>query len=164
MVSICFLRCFIDANRNLLGVEIGVSEHVAHPDNFLKKISAMVKPGGYIIMSTPNGAYFRNNLPRFSECKDFSNFEAIQFGPNSDDHIFILWPDEIQKLANDAEVILDKHEVFTSFLTAGHVKTRILLRVIPSKLVMKIEEWIAFLPDKIKQKITTSSATRFKKK
>lgn len=26
MVSICFLRCFIDANRNLLGVEIGVSD------------------------------------------------------------------------------------------------------------------------------------------
>ncbi|MFZ2449500.1 MAG: methyltransferase domain-containing protein [Methylovulum miyakonense] len=139
-----------------------IIEHVAHPDDFLKKLLPMVKPGGYIVMSTPNGAYFKNTLPRFSECNDFSSFEAVQFGPNSEDHIFLLWPDEIEKLANDAGVILDSHKVITSFLTNGHVKTRFLLRVIPSKLIMRLDQLMAFLPDTFKQKIMTSSVTRFK--
>jgi 2-polyprenyl-3-methyl-5-hydroxy-6-metoxy-1,4-benzoquinol methylase len=140
-----------------------IIEHVAHPDDFLRKISAMVKPGGWIIMSTPNGAYFRNKLPRFSECDDPAGFEVIQFGPNSEDHIFLLWPDEIKKLAKDSGIIIDSHKVFTSFLSAGHVKTEALLRLIPSKLLMGIENSIAYLPISIKNKISTSSATRFKK-
>src|SRR5262249_34475334 len=41
-----------------------VIEHVAHPDEFLAKTASLVRPGGYIIMTTPNGAYFRNTLPK----------------------------------------------------------------------------------------------------
>jgi hypothetical protein len=38
-----------------------VIEHVAHPDEFLRQLA-----GGVLIVTTPNGAYFRNKLPRFS--------------------------------------------------------------------------------------------------
>jgi len=76
-----------------------VIEHVAHPDDFLKKLSQMVRPGGYVVLTTPNGAYFRNHLPRFSECADPSVFESVQFKPNADGHIFLLWPDEVERLA-----------------------------------------------------------------
>jgi len=41
-----------------------VIEHVAHPDAFLKKVSALVRLGGCIVLTTPNGRYFRN---RFAE-------------------------------------------------------------------------------------------------
>jgi 2-polyprenyl-3-methyl-5-hydroxy-6-metoxy-1,4-benzoquinol methylase len=61
-----------------------IIEHVAHPDEFLRSVSSMVKPGGYIVMTTPNGAYFRNKLARFSECADPSIYEAVQFKPDSD--------------------------------------------------------------------------------
>jgi 2-polyprenyl-3-methyl-5-hydroxy-6-metoxy-1,4-benzoquinol methylase len=32
-----------------------VIEHVAHPDEFLAKTAALVKPHGSIVLTTPNG-------------------------------------------------------------------------------------------------------------
>ena len=51
-----------------------IIEHVAHPDEFLANLAKLLKPGGYIIISTPLGSYFRNNLPKFSEFADPSVF------------------------------------------------------------------------------------------
>src|SRR3954464_5143664 len=59
-----------------------IIEHVAHPDDFLAKAAALVRPGGYIVMTTPNGGFFKNRLPKFSDCPDPSAFESIQFKPN----------------------------------------------------------------------------------
>src|SRR5271163_3374633 len=75
-----------------------IIEHVAHPDEFLLKTAQLVKPGGYIVMTTPNGAYFQNSLPKFSDCTDPSIYEAVQFKPNSDGHIFLLHPQELKTL------------------------------------------------------------------
>ncbi len=35
-----------------------VIEHVAHPDQFLANTARLVRPGGHIVMTTPNGAHF----------------------------------------------------------------------------------------------------------
>ncbi len=140
-----------------------IIEHVAHPDDFLKKASSLVKPGGHVIMSTPNGAYFRNTLPRFSECSDPSQFEAIQFRPDADGHIFLLWPDEIPWLAKQSGLVLEKHVLFTNPLTAGHIRLELALKFLPRSLVERLESLTQWLPMGIKRKITTSSASRFRK-
>lgn len=140
-----------------------IIEHVAHPDDFLRKVAAMVKPGGYIVMSTPNGAYFRNRLPRFSDCPDPGQFEAVQFKPNADGHIFLLWPDEVPRLARQAGLTLERHSLFVNPLTAGHLKLEMVLRVLPRSVVDWFERLTQWLPDPIKMKVTTSSASRFRK-
>ena len=65
-----------------------VIEHVAHPDEFLTKVAQLVKPGGHIVMTTPNGAYFRNPLPKFIHTTDPSVYEVGQFKPDADGHNF----------------------------------------------------------------------------
>lgn len=140
-----------------------IIEHVAHPDEFLRKVAAMIKPGGYVIMSTPNGAYLRNHLPKFSECPDPSQFEASQFGPNSDDHIFLFWPEEIPTLAEQAGLILEKHKLFTNPLTNGHMKLEAALKVLPRLVVMGMENLSEKLPQPLRHKLMAGSATRFKK-
>jgi 2-polyprenyl-3-methyl-5-hydroxy-6-metoxy-1,4-benzoquinol methylase len=140
-----------------------IIEHVAHPDEFLKKTAAMVKPGGYVIMSTPNGRYFVNKLPKFSDCPDPSVFESQQFKPNSDGHIFLLWPGEIEQLGKAAGLVLEKHSCFTNSLTAGHVKLEALLKVFREDLVDAIERFTAWLPAQLHARITTSSASRYRK-
>lgn len=140
-----------------------VIEHVAHPDEFLKKVAAMVKPGGYVVMSTPNGRYFINKLPRFSDCPDPSVFESQQFKPNSDGHIFLLWSDEIQLLGNAAGLTLEKHECFTNPLTAGHVKLEQALKLLPKAIVDAAESLTRGLPSMLKEKVTTSSCSRYRK-
>jgi len=140
-----------------------IIEHVAHPDEFLAKIRRLVRPGGYVVMTTPNGAYFRNALPKFSECSDASRYEAIQFKPNADGHIFLLHPSEIEGLAVQAGLHPDKLVLFTNPITSGHMKTELLLRTIPERVVDWLESVTTHLPDKVAGRFLVQMAVRFRK-
>jgi 2-polyprenyl-6-hydroxyphenyl methylase/3-demethylubiquinone-9 3-methyltransferase len=140
-----------------------IIEHVAHPDEFLARVAALVRPGGYIVMTTPNGAYFRNDLPKFSECADPAVFEASQFKPNADGHIFLLHPEEVRELAQRAGLALDALTLFTNPLTSGHIKTEALLRVLPKGVVNAAEFATQRLPLPAKRKLLVHLAARFRK-
>jgi 2-polyprenyl-6-hydroxyphenyl methylase/3-demethylubiquinone-9 3-methyltransferase len=140
-----------------------IIEHVAHPDDFLAKAAALVRPGGYIVMTTPNGGYFRNRLPKFSECPDPSVFESTQFKPNADGHIFLLHADEIEPLAQRAGLTVEKIVLFTNPLTAGHVKTEPLLKLLPRPLVQFAESVSRALPSSVKRKALVQMGVRFRK-
>jgi 2-polyprenyl-6-hydroxyphenyl methylase/3-demethylubiquinone-9 3-methyltransferase len=140
-----------------------IIEHVAHPDEFLAKTAQLVKPGGYVIMTTPNGAYCRNKLPRLSECPDPSVFESKQFKPNADGHIFLLHPDEIPPLASHAGLEVDHLLLFTNPLTNGHLKTVALLRLLPKSFVIAAESVTQALPGPIGQRLFVHLGARFKR-
>jgi 2-polyprenyl-6-hydroxyphenyl methylase/3-demethylubiquinone-9 3-methyltransferase len=140
-----------------------VIEHVAHPDEFLAGIARLVRPGGFLVLTTPNGGYFRNRLPRFSDCPDPSLYEARQFGPNSDDHIFLLHCDEIERLVAAAGLELDKLELSTNPLTNGHVKLNAALGVLPRSLVERLERWSRALPTALARRLLTSIAARVRR-
>lgn len=141
-----------------------IIEHVAHPDDFLAKAAALVRPGGSIVMTTPNGGYFKNSLPRFSDCADPAVYESRQFQPNAGGHIFLLHADEIEPLARRAGVSVDRISLFTNPLTAGHVKTEALLRVTPRALVNAFETVTQTLPAFLKRKALVQLAVRFRKR
>lgn len=153
--EIVFPSCF-DA---ILITEI--IEHVAHPDDFLAKCASLVRSGGYVFMTTPNGGYFRNTLPKFSECPDPSVYETVQFKPNADGHIFLLHADEVETLADRVGLRLDKFILFTNSLTSGHIKTEPLLKVLPKKIVDAVERLTCVLPKPIKEKLLAHMAARF---
>ena len=141
-----------------------IIEHVAHPDRFLSKIGEMVKPGGYVVMTTPNGAHFMNKLPKFAECEDPERFEKIQFQPNGDGHIFLLWPDEIEDLAERAGLEMDRLSLFTTPWANGRHKTELMLRFVPKSWVLKVERLMELLPEGIKARLMIHSATRFRRR
>jgi len=140
-----------------------IIEHVAHPDEFLRKVSRLVKPGGHVVMTTPNGGYFLNRLPRFSECEDPSQFEAIQFKPNGDGHIFLLHEDEIAPLAAGAGLEVREINISTNPLTNGHLKTELALRVLPRSWVEAVEQLTSNLPRPIVRQLHTSMAILFRR-
>jgi len=140
-----------------------IIEHVAHPDQFLKKISSLIEPGGYIVMTTPNGEYFRNNLPKFSECPDPEKFEAMQFQPDSDGHIFLLHIDEIKEIAREANLELLKLDLITNPLTNGHVKLHKVLPFLPSSFVHGLEKVTRSLPITIRRKVHTCTIALLRK-
>ena len=53
-------------NRYNCILSLEMIEHVAHPDRFMRKCYDLLKKNGCLIVTTPNGNYFRNRLPRFS--------------------------------------------------------------------------------------------------
>jgi 2-polyprenyl-3-methyl-5-hydroxy-6-metoxy-1,4-benzoquinol methylase len=139
-----------------------VIEHVAHPDAFLRQLATLVKPGGHIVITTPNGGYFRNRLPRFSDCPDPSQFEAIQFGPDGDDHIFLLHADEIERFAAAASLAVERLSLFTTPLTNGHVKLEPVLHVLPRRLVDAIERLGQRAPAAWARRLMVHTATRLR--
>lgn len=140
-----------------------IIEHVAHPDEFLAKTAQLLKPGGYLVMTTPNGAYFRNSLPKFSDCPDPSKYEAIQFKPNSDGHIFLLHPEELPSLAARAGLEVESILLFTNPLTNGHMKMASLLRILPRSFVNAIEKITQRLPGFLGQKLQIQMGARLRK-
>ncbi|MFN9402219.1 MAG: class I SAM-dependent methyltransferase, partial [Dolichospermum sp.] len=123
-----------------------VIEHVAHPDEFLRTIAQMLKPGGHIVLTTPNGGYFKNTLPKFSDCPDPSQYEIMQFKPNSDGHIFLLHLDEIEQLTYQAGLVVKETRLVTNPLTNGHVKLHHLLTLLPKSWVETCEKLTCLLP------------------
>ncbi|MBA3962736.1 MAG: methyltransferase domain-containing protein [Chthoniobacterales bacterium] len=140
-----------------------IIEHTAHPDQFLMRMATLVRPGGYLIMTTPNGAYFRNYLPKFSDCPDPAVYEAKQFKPDSDGHIFLLHPEEIEPLARSAGLELERFELMTNPLTSGHMKTKWLLQVAPKSLIGRIENLTSSLPPEWTRRFLTQIVARFRK-
>jgi len=130
-----------------------IIEHVAHPDQFLQKISQLVKPGGYIVMTTPNGEYIRHNLPKFSDCPDPSLYEEQQFSPNSDGHIFLMHTDEIPPLVKQAGLEIEEIRLFTNSLTNGHIKLEYLLKILPKGVVDGMEKLTGSLPFSLQRKL-----------
>lgn len=140
-----------------------IIEHVAHPDQFLSKVAQLVKPGGYVIMTTPNGEYLKNPLPKFSDCRDPSVFEAGQFKPDADGHIFLLHRDELEPLAVQAGLCVDKVSLFTNPLTNGHMKMEALLRVLPKSTVDAVEVATQRLPEWLASRLLIQMGVRFRR-
>ena len=141
-----------------------IIEHVAHPDDFLKLVSDLVKPNGYIIMTTPSGEYFTNNLPKFSEYATPEDFESVQFKPNADGHIFLLHEDEFYDLGKKADLKTLEVSIHTNPLTGGHIKLHKILPFIPKQIVDSIERTTQRLPSKIRKKIHSSWAVVYQKR
>jgi 2-polyprenyl-6-hydroxyphenyl methylase/3-demethylubiquinone-9 3-methyltransferase len=140
-----------------------IIEHVAHPDEFLAKTARLVKAGGYIVMTTPNGAYFQNPLPKFSDCPDPTIYERVQFKPNSDGHVFLLHPEEIKRLADHAQLTIDKMALFNNPLTNGFMKMEQLLRILPRGVVRAAESATQHLPRAVARKLLIQMAVRLRK-
>jgi 2-polyprenyl-6-hydroxyphenyl methylase/3-demethylubiquinone-9 3-methyltransferase len=134
-------------------VAFEVIEHMAHPDQFLACIAAMVKPGGRIFLTTPNGRYFRFHLPRFSECPDPSIYEAVQFKPNSDGHIFLLDAAEFRTMAANVGLEIERLDLITNPLTHGHIKLGRLLPYLPASLVSFFELGTRKLPRPLRERL-----------
>jgi len=132
-----------------------VIEHVAHPDDFLRLVTSLAKPGGHIVMSTPNGGYVLNKLPRFTDCPDPGRFEDVQFQPNSDGHIFLLHVDEVELLARSAGLVTEEIRLFSNPLTNGHLKLGALLKLLPAGLVSQLEAATNSLPLYLQKKMHT---------
>jgi len=61
-----------------------VLEHLAHTDDFLRHLKRFLTSEGQIVLTTPNGSYFRSNLPTHSMVVDFNALESNQFRPDAD--------------------------------------------------------------------------------
>ena len=98
-----------------------VLEHVAHSVDFMRQLRRFLEPGGRALVTTPNGDFFRNKLPTWSQITDFQALESQQFKPDADGHLFLITPDEMAHLAAESGFAMERLSVWGSPFISGNV-------------------------------------------
>jgi 2-polyprenyl-3-methyl-5-hydroxy-6-metoxy-1,4-benzoquinol methylase len=112
-----------------------IIEHLVYPVDFLRNLSAYARPGGVVVVSTPNHGYFRSRLPSYTALGDPSRHEHRQFSAGGGDHFFAYTPEEVSAAARAAGLeVLDLIHFETPWIS-GHFLFRFLHGVVPLALL-----------------------------
>jgi 2-polyprenyl-6-hydroxyphenyl methylase/3-demethylubiquinone-9 3-methyltransferase len=79
-----------------------VIEHTAKPRDFINAAARVLRPGGLLIVSTPNGERLRQHLPSFSKwlaSSDSTRNEVI--GPAGEHHRFLFTRKELRSIVSE---------------------------------------------------------------
>jgi SAM-dependent methyltransferase len=78
-----------------------IVEHCAHPEEIVARAGRSVRPGGILIITTPNGGRIGTGLPTYGQLPDPADrkgLEQRQFGPDGTDHLFLFRRGELPNL------------------------------------------------------------------
>jgi len=99
-------------------------EHVAHPAHLVAHLKTFLRPGGRLVVTTPNGSFLASRLPTLLEAQDPHELERRQFQPDSEGHLFLTTPAELQGLLAQAGFTVERTLLFGSPAVTGHLKVR----------------------------------------
>ena len=133
-----------------------VIEHVAHPDELLRTLAGFVASDGALLLTTPNGSYFRNQLPTFAQIGDPGQLEAIQFKPDADGHLFLLTPGELTAMAADAGLEVEHMLLWGTPFLSGGAGLRLLQGLVPNRACFWLEQSVQQLPESTRARLTNS--------
>jgi 2-polyprenyl-3-methyl-5-hydroxy-6-metoxy-1,4-benzoquinol methylase len=133
-----------------------VLEHLAHTDDFLRHLKRFLTLEGQIVLTTPNGSYFRSNLPTHSMVVDFNALESDQFRPDADGHLFLITPQELRAIARSAGLRIVEIDLLATPFITGHCG----LSSLDSRRLARLCYWLEIqsrrLPFRLREKICFS--------
>lgn len=101
-------------------------EHCAYPERALREARRVTKVGGLVLVTTPNGAYFRSRLPGYEETRRHASDLAIaQFEPDADGHVLLFRPDELRTLMTACGLPDPRREFYGSVFLSDRVAGRL---------------------------------------
>jgi len=77
-----------------------IIEHVAKPKELLASAARNLKPGGILLVTTPNGDHYGNQLPTYSQVTDFDALMPKQF--HWLEHLFLYTEGELSGLLRES--------------------------------------------------------------
>jgi 2-polyprenyl-3-methyl-5-hydroxy-6-metoxy-1,4-benzoquinol methylase len=130
-----------------------IIEHVAQTVDFLKQLKRFLTPRGKLLITTPNGGYFHNQLPTFSEITDFTALESKQFKPDADGHLFLLTSGELREISFQAGLRVEHLELWGTPLITGHCGLRLLAPLGMTWPCYQLEAVARALPSALRSKL-----------
>lgn len=103
-----------------------IIEHLVYPVAFLETLASYVRPGGILVVSTPNHGYFRSRLPSYTDLGDPKQHEYRQFSAGGGDHFFAYTEEELRTAAATAELDVLEMIYFETPAMSGHFLVRYL--------------------------------------
>lgn len=136
-----------------LVVACEVIEHVAHPEDLLRHLRRFLLPHGRMLITTPNGSYFRNRLATLATVGDRAKLEAQQFKPDADGHLFLITPKEFRQLAETVGLEVESLELYGVPMLTGHCG----LAMLQSRAIMPLcyfaERACGWLPKALRERL-----------
>lgn len=109
-----------------------VIEHLNNPGLSLKNLGSLLKPGGYLILTTPNPQWSTSRLSLFST-GSLTCFTQADLDLNH--HVFTPWLHVVEKLLADAGFEIDEYvtldgktKVFDKTLRGGNIFKKLFAR------------------------------------
>jgi 2-polyprenyl-3-methyl-5-hydroxy-6-metoxy-1,4-benzoquinol methylase len=126
-------------------------EHVADPVALLRKLKSFLAPGGRVMVTTPNGAYFRNKLPTYRKVKNHAALFEKQFKPDADGHLYLLTSQEVFDLSREAGFQVEQCFAWGTPFISGESGFRVLGGVLPRLTCLALEKISCALPAGVRE-------------
>lgn len=116
-----------------------ILEHLVYPVELIQGLARLLKSGGRVVATTPNGRYLKNRLPSFYELGDVAQYEDRQFFSDGDGHFFAYQPEELEDVFEQAGLVgVDVIPYATPWIS-GHLKFRYLHGRVPAALLRALD-------------------------
>jgi 2-polyprenyl-6-hydroxyphenyl methylase/3-demethylubiquinone-9 3-methyltransferase len=131
-------------------------EHVADAAALLLKLKSFLSPGGRILLTTPNGAYFRNKLPTLSQVQHPESLAERQFKPDADGHLYLITPEEMYQLCASTGLSILSSAIWGTPFISGECGIRHFRRVLPMRVCFLLDRFVGMLPRFIQKRMGNS--------
>lgn len=123
-----------------------IIEHLVYPNQLIARLSQLLKPGGHLIVTTPNYFYIKNNLPSFNQLGDVEQYAHLQFTADADGHFFAYRGDELIHIFENQGLKLVSLQYFESPIISGHIKIRYLHKYISYPILKLMDRFVLSIP------------------
>lgn len=123
-----------------------IIEHLVYPEQLLDRLKRSLSPGGRLVVATPNGAYFKSQLPSFRELGDPRKWEHMQFSADGDGHFFAYLSDELQAVFRSTGFEQVDSAFFETPFVSGHMKVRHVHGVAPLRVLRAADQLLLRVP------------------
>jgi 2-polyprenyl-3-methyl-5-hydroxy-6-metoxy-1,4-benzoquinol methylase len=101
-----------------------IVEHLVYPIEFTKRLVGWLRPGGRLVVTTPNADYIKSGLPTFEELGDPAQYEHRQFTADGDGHFFAYRAAELSRVFERSGLAGVTARYFETPFISGHLKVR----------------------------------------
>ncbi|MBK8742600.1 MAG: class I SAM-dependent methyltransferase [Betaproteobacteria bacterium] len=123
-----------------------IIEHLVYPGRLLQRLMRSLRPGGRLVVTTPNCDYVRNSLPSFRELGDPQDWEHLQFTADGDGHFYAYLREELVEIFETSGFADIETRFFESPMISGHMKVRYLHGFVPGKLLRAADRLLVGVP------------------
>lgn len=123
-----------------------IIEHLVYPLDLVKRLAGWLKPGGRLVMTTPNGGYLKSSLPFFSDLGDVSRYQDRQFTADGDGHFFAYSREELHNIYEKTGLSGISVSYFETPFISGHMKLRYLHGFVPVAILRFLDRILLKIP------------------